>query len=361
MNTAAATDKEFDIIWYLGRFQGFHKAHKENIIRCQELAQDVHVIFGSANTAPTPENPWSVDEREEMIDKSMWPNTPSYGSVDDSVYNWDKWIEAVREEVTRFAQGYCDFHEVSMDNIRIGFVGPAKNAETDKVIQIFKNDYEYIPLEINDSISATQIREAYFSLEQDALPCGYPQGIDEPVRKWLWNWAQDNPEYDRLKAEFKFKKGYLADRKGTARYDINDCAADALVTTASGHILLIKRKGEIGYGQWALPGGHLNIDETFMECAIRELKEEANIRVPVPVLMGSVKAEKMFDNPMRETHTRMLTMAYHFQLNDTTPPKVRPADDAMEAKWFTRNQLRHDLRGMIFSDHPQIIEYFLGS
>lgn len=42
-------------------------------------------------------------------------------------------------------------------------------------------------------------------------------------------------------------------------------------------ILLGKRKNCYGEGTWALPGGHLELGESLMDCAKRELKEELNI------------------------------------------------------------------------------------
>lgn len=46
-----------------------------------------------------------------------------------------------------------------------------------------------------------------------------------------------------------------------------------------GKILLGKRKGSHGVGQYASPGGHLEYRESFTNCAIREIKEECGIEV----------------------------------------------------------------------------------
>lgn len=46
-----------------------------------------------------------------------------------------------------------------------------------------------------------------------------------------------------------------------------------------GKVLVSKRKGSHGSGEYAFPGGHLEYKETFEECAIRETKEECGIEI----------------------------------------------------------------------------------
>ena len=52
-----------------------------------------------------------------------------------------------------------------------------------------------------------------------------------------------------------------------------------VVRRPDGSILLGRRKGAHGAGQFHTPGGHLEADETYQECAARELAEETGIRV----------------------------------------------------------------------------------
>jgi 8-oxo-dGTP diphosphatase len=44
-------------------------------------------------------------------------------------------------------------------------------------------------------------------------------------------------------------------------------------------VLLAKRKGSHGEGEYAFPGGHLEYMESFEDCAIRETKEESGIEI----------------------------------------------------------------------------------
>lgn len=46
-------------------------------------------------------------------------------------------------------------------------------------------------------------------------------------------------------------------------------------------LLMVQRNRGFGTGTWCFPGGHLELDETLVECAIRELREETGIEARV--------------------------------------------------------------------------------
>jgi 8-oxo-dGTP diphosphatase len=46
-----------------------------------------------------------------------------------------------------------------------------------------------------------------------------------------------------------------------------------------GKILLGKRRGSHGSGEYSMSGGHLEYDESFEDCAKRETEEESNIKI----------------------------------------------------------------------------------
>jgi bifunctional NMN adenylyltransferase/nudix hydrolase len=163
-----------------------------------------------------------------------------------------------------------------------------------------------------------------------------------------------NPDIPTIKQEYKMVKKYKEAWKA-APFPPTFMTVDAIVVQ-SGHILLVKRGDMPGKGLWALPGGFLNQEETMLDGAIRELKEETKIKVPVPVLKGSIKESKTFDAPNRSSRGRTITQAFFIDLGVGELPKVKGADDAEKAFWVPFNQVKQE---KMFEDHFHIIDNFI--
>ncbi len=93
-------------------------------------------------------------------------------------------------------------------------------------------------------------------------------------------------------------------------------------------ILLIKRKDHPYIGQWAIPGGFVDIHESLEEAAKRELKEETdldNIYFEQLATYGDVK---------RDSRMRVISSAY-MALIPSRHLKPKAGDDAEDVQWFS--------------------------
>ena len=121
---------------------------------------------------------------------------------------------------------------------------------------------------------------------------------------------------------------------------------DAAVFRSHGdktEILLIRRNHEPFEGQWALPGGFVDMDETLEEAVARELKEETNIE---GVRLRQLHAFSALD---RDPRGRTISVVFWGVLKDSQQPTA--GDDAREARWF-------DIRNLpeLAFDHKEVVD-----
>jgi 8-oxo-dGTP diphosphatase len=122
-------------------------------------------------------------------------------------------------------------------------------------------------------------------------------------------------------------------------------SADVVVLdrrTEQPKILLIQRLHEPFAGQWALPGGFLEMDETLESAAIRELQEETGL------IVSQVRQIGAFSAVHRDPRGRVITVAYWAELNDGQTALA--ADDAKSVHWFELDALPP-----LAFDHAEII------
>ena len=131
-----------------------------------------------------------------------------------------------------------------------------------------------------------------------------------------------------------------------------------IIITLGGGVVLVKRKNPPV--AWALPGGFVNAatDRSVKDAMLRELREETGIKVPAPVLAGSIVGNRVFDAIERSARGRTITHAFNIVLPDGLLPRVKGADDAEKARWVPFSEVRSD---ECFEDHYELIQHFLGA
>jgi bifunctional NMN adenylyltransferase/nudix hydrolase len=204
-------------------------------------------------------------------------------------------------------------------------------------------------------LSAVDIRDLYFKRDVNMK---FIQGVVPETTFDFLEQFRTTPEYEQIIREREFVANYKK-QYASLPYPPIFSTADAVVIQ-SGHVLMIKRRSEPGKGLWALPGGYVNAntDKSVEDAAIRELREETMIKVPAPVLRGSIKRSKVFDAIGRSPRGRIITHAFHIELPDGELPKVKGSDDAEKARWVPIAEVKSE---ETFEDHYEILQHFLGT
>jgi bifunctional NMN adenylyltransferase/nudix hydrolase len=198
---------------------------------------------------------------------------------------------------------------------------------------------------------ATTVRGLYFT--HDAA---YKKHVHPKVAEYLENFKKTEA-FKYLKNSYDYIKNYRASWDG-APFPPTHVTVDCVVIK-SGHVLVVRRKGALGKGQLALPGGFLNQDESIRAGALRELKEETAIRVDKETLEDHIKDSQVFDYPRRSLRGRIITHAFLIDLDKYKGllPVVKGSDDAEKALWLSLNELS-TREEEFFEDHFHIISHF---
>lgn len=101
-----------------------------------------------------------------------------------------------------------------------------------------------------------------------------------------------------------------------------------VVKTSSGiegEILLVKRGKPPFAGEWALPGGFMQWNESAEEAVVREVYEETGVKVK------PVKITGVYSSPSRDPERQPVAVAF---LCDYLGGDARGGDDAGEARWW---------------------------
>jgi len=398
--------KKYDYAVIIGRFQPVHRGHIPTFEKAFEVADHVICVIGSSNMPRTIKNPFTAEERKSMIlealnERELLTNghSISFVEMEDMIYQDSEWERQVKSKVKDIALAEYDLeeiterlneilgHEISVNEAATLLHMHGTSTEEGKLVQQYLNLHDrkvdskicilghekdkssyyiknfsgwdvvdtgaWVEYKRDVTVSATHIRELWFEGK-----LGFAAGnLSESTVNYIRGWMEDNEQaFSNLVEEYEDVKQYKTETQ-LGRFVTQFITVDAVVRQGD-QILLVKRGASPGKGLWALPGGFVNHTETFKQAVIRELKEETQISLQDHVLEFAIKEDKIFDHPDRSLRGRTVTLAHYLELNSSLPlPKVKGADDAVMAWWFSTDEI-HNMRDQLFEDHFDIIKYF---
>ena len=336
----------------IGRFEPVHQGHMALLRHGLARAREAIVVLGSAWQARSPKNPFTWQERADMVLGAL-PEADRprvrFLPVRD-YYNEAVWVQAVRRGVAELlaASGAA--------TPRVGLVGHFKDA-TSSYLRSFPG-WHLMDLERQGGIDATAIRDAFFGATPGTVDHALaPLASDIPAstQAFLHHFAQQ-PGFLALQEEWRMLQGYRA-AWSASPYPPVFVTVDALLR-CQGHVLLIRRAHAPGKGLLALPGGFIEPRETLWQSCLRELAEETHCALPEATLRSALRQVTVFDHPDRSQRGRTITHTHFFDLEDTPAPAVQGGDDALQAQWVPQDSLAA-LEDQFFEDHFHMLDHFL--
>lgn len=350
--------KKVDVGFLVGIFQPFHNGHKHLIDYGLQYAERVVVLVGGSNRARSYKNPFTFEERKQMIEETFADVYMNGGNklvprvyvepLPDEPGNDDAWLGNVYGAVNSHLN----------EGETLGVLGFKKDASS-YYLDLFPTAEKILAEEGFATLSATQLRGHYFQKTPVFPERLAPKEVVDFLEKFY-----ATPSFQYVLEEKEWLDSYKESWAGSP-FPPTFVTCDA-VCTQMGHILLVTRGGHPGKGLLALPGGFVEAakGDSFQN-VLHELWEEAGIqdergRIPRGKLKGFYTGEEQrFDDPDRSIRGYTLTTAFRFKFPDSKKLfKVKGGNDAIDAKWYPISYVK-DNPQLLFEDHYSIIREML--
>ncbi|MBS3096682.1 nicotinamide-nucleotide adenylyltransferase [Candidatus Woesearchaeota archaeon] len=146
---------------FIGRFQPFHNAHLIDIKKVLKEADEVIIAIGSSQEKDTLDNPFSYNERKQMVANTLKNNKIRHYKIYPvpDLYNDKKWVDYIKKNLPKYDFVYSGNqwtlrcfkrHDSKVKKIKL-IKGISSTIIRDKIIKN-KNWQSLVPKEIVDYI-----------------------------------------------------------------------------------------------------------------------------------------------------------------------------------------------------------------
>lgn len=330
----------FDAVVVCARFQPPHRCHFEAIEFGLSQADRVVVLCFGADESRSLNNPWSTDERGALIQAGL-PVADRIEVVflEDVRYDLEAWARRAESVVNACIGsatkiGVIADRSAGLDRMPL----PATWSLIDRACAFGQEERA-----VRERLLWSEDAIAWTDLERDV-----PARVGAALRRF-----SGEQNYAGLRDEAAFIKTFRASWS-TAPHPAVFVTIDALVVWSDA-ALLIQRRHAPGASLWALPGGFVDQAETLADACVRELYEESGLSLDP----ARITERRVFDAPERSLRGRTVTHVFRFDLDAAAPqPEVRGGDDATQACWVRRDEIRAET---MFEDHYAILQVMLPS
>lgn len=318
----------------IGRFQPMHNAHKfliDKTVESMDKKDRLHVFIGSPNTPRQFKNPYTFEERKNVLEKVISRHHKStnfsVSDLKDFPYMDDMWEDNLHDTLHKLYPRTKDF------------VICSSGKEGDGELRTsWARDFDSLIIETPHELSATVVRDMIRNGE-----C-----VKDLVPEESFEMISSKPEISKfLKETYDAAKNYIDSFSGP--FPTQFASTDVIVRDVEGRYLAITRGEGNGYNQIAWPGGHLEIDLNSWDNSKKELLEETNLNLDL--VTHNVITSWNCTEPGRSLLRRMTTEIFLVEIDESFDDLgIKPPEDKETlACHFLEEEEVHEQ--LWFSDH----------
>ncbi|KAL3664016.1 hypothetical protein V7S43_010902 [Phytophthora oleae] len=253
-------------------------------------------------------------------------------------------------------------------------VGESSSQPTTSVVQPSSPGPNSPPIAETDTSALSQSPREYTTAEEDSeeslwnndLPCG--DGFTDPISQLSqisqashWSELSSTSNLDAIINFLETQDTSETSRMGTLQAEYAKLKEQKTVVRVGVGVLLMsikhpecallgQRKSSHGEGKFALPGGHLEMYESWEECAIREVKEETDLD------LKEAKFATVTNDPMESEGKHYITILMQAVVDDEQTVRNMEPNKCEGWSWVpwadlrTREDIFTPLMHLIHSD-----------